>query len=148
MVQSLMLHFTCGGIWPLYCIGLNKKWKLQPMAPLKTFLPSWEEKGAIGKKKNKKITLFTHNIVEAHPHSKTLVCRCRPCLSIYKIEVLTKIPPKRDLPIWVEASPLYMGWPPYEAPNVLAWYSSILPFDHAIWLFQPGTYWCVLLLAV
>jgi hypothetical protein len=45
---------TCyifGGIWPLYCIGLNKKkWKLQTMAPLKTFLPSWKEKGAIGKK--------------------------------------------------------------------------------------------------
>jgi hypothetical protein len=25
MVQILMLHFTCGEIWPLYCIGLNKK---------------------------------------------------------------------------------------------------------------------------
>jgi hypothetical protein len=44
---------TCyifGGIWPLYCIGLNKKWKLQTMAPLKTFLPYWKENGAIGKK--------------------------------------------------------------------------------------------------
>ena len=49
------LNVTCyilGGIWPLYCIGLNKKeWKLQPMAPLKTFLPSWKEKGTIGKRK-------------------------------------------------------------------------------------------------
>jgi hypothetical protein len=34
------------------------------MAPLKTFLPSWKEKGAIGK--IKKVTSITHNIVEAH----------------------------------------------------------------------------------
>jgi hypothetical protein len=40
------------------------------MAPLKTFLPFGKEKGAIGKKNEKKLHQITHNIIEAHPHSK------------------------------------------------------------------------------
>ena len=38
-------------------MGLNKNEKLQAMAPLKTFLPSWKEKGAIEKMKKDYITL-------------------------------------------------------------------------------------------
>jgi hypothetical protein len=77
------------------------------MIPLKTFLPSWKEKGAIGK--NKKITSITHKIAEAHPHSKTWVCRWRPYPSVYKIRVLTKILPEKGLPTSAEVSKLYLG---------------------------------------
>jgi hypothetical protein len=77
------------------------------MAPLKTFLPSWKEKGVVGK--NKKITSITHNIAEAHPHSKTWVCRCRPYPSVCKNRVLTKILPEKDLHTSADASPLYLG---------------------------------------
>jgi hypothetical protein len=88
------------------------------MAPLKTFLPSCKEKGAIGK--IEKITSITHNTVEAHPHSKIWVCRCRPYPSICKNRVLTKILPEKDLPISAVACPLYLGWLLSEAPNDLA----------------------------
>jgi hypothetical protein len=88
------------------------------MAPLKTFLPFRKEKGAIGK--IKKITSITHNIVEAHPHSKILVCHCRPYPSICKNRVLTKILPEKNLPISDVAWPLYLGWLSSEAPSGLA----------------------------
>jgi hypothetical protein len=42
-------YYIFSGFWRLYCIGLNKNEKLQAMAPLKTFLPSRKEKGAIEK---------------------------------------------------------------------------------------------------
>jgi hypothetical protein len=54
----------------LALVELNKKGKiLQAMAPLKTFLPFEKEKGAI-EKNEKRLHQITHNIAEAHPHSK------------------------------------------------------------------------------
>jgi hypothetical protein len=50
-------------------VELNKKRKITSYAPLKTFLPFGKEKGAIGKNE-KRLHQITHNIVEAHPHSK------------------------------------------------------------------------------
>jgi hypothetical protein len=50
-------------------VELNKKKKLQAMAPLKTFLPLWKGKGC-HRKKWKRLHQITHNIIEAHPHSK------------------------------------------------------------------------------
>jgi hypothetical protein len=50
-------------------VELNKKRKIQAMAPLKTFLPFGKEKGAIGKNE-KRLHRITHNIVKDHPHSK------------------------------------------------------------------------------
>jgi hypothetical protein len=44
-----------------------KKEKFHVMAPLKTFLPLWKGKGCHRKKK---LHQATHNIAEAHPHSK------------------------------------------------------------------------------
>jgi hypothetical protein len=61
---------TCyifGGIWPLYCIGLNKKIKITTYGPIKNLSPLLKGKGCHWKK-NKKFTSITHNIVEAHPH--------------------------------------------------------------------------------
>jgi hypothetical protein len=51
MVQTQILHITSLG--DLALVGLNKNEKLQVMAPLKTFLPSWKENGAIEKMKKK-----------------------------------------------------------------------------------------------
>jgi hypothetical protein len=90
-----MLHFW--GILARVLHRAKQEWKLQTIAPLKTFLPSWKEKGAIGK--IKKVTSIIHNIVEAHPHSKIWVCRCHPYPSICKNRVLTKILLEKDLPI-------------------------------------------------
>jgi hypothetical protein len=53
----------------LALVELNKKEKLQAMAPLKTFLPLWKGKGC-HRKNEKRLHQITHNIVEAHPHSK------------------------------------------------------------------------------
>jgi hypothetical protein len=47
MVQAQILHVTSLG--DLALMGWNKNEKLQAMAPLKTFLPFWKEKGAIEK---------------------------------------------------------------------------------------------------
>jgi hypothetical protein len=49
-------------------VELNKK-KLQAMAPLKTFLPLWKGKWC-HRKNEKRLHQITHNIAEAHPHSK------------------------------------------------------------------------------
>jgi hypothetical protein len=54
MVHAQILHFT-SFLGDLALVELNKKGKLQVMAPLKTFLPFGKEKGAI--EKMKKITL-------------------------------------------------------------------------------------------
>jgi hypothetical protein len=43
----------------LALVGLNKNEKLQAMAPLKTFLPSWKEKGAIGKDEKRITSNYT-----------------------------------------------------------------------------------------
>jgi hypothetical protein len=47
MVHAQILHLHILGDFAL--VELNKKEKLQNMAPLKTFLPFGKEKGAIGK---------------------------------------------------------------------------------------------------
>jgi hypothetical protein len=47
--QIYILH----RVGDLALMGLNKDEKLQVTAPLKTFLPSWKEKGAIEKMKKK-----------------------------------------------------------------------------------------------
>ena len=52
MVHAQILHVGEAG--PCIAQGCIKNEKLQPMALLKTFLPSWKKNGAIGK--NKKIT--------------------------------------------------------------------------------------------
>jgi hypothetical protein len=67
MVQAQILHVTSLG--DLALLGLNKNEKLQAMAPLKTFLPLL--KGKVCHRKNeKRLHQITHNIAEAHPHSK------------------------------------------------------------------------------
>jgi hypothetical protein len=63
----------------------------KPFSPLE-----WKR---VSKGKNKKITSITHNIAEAHPHSKTWVCHCRAYPLVCKNRVLTKIPPRKGLPI-------------------------------------------------
>ena len=55
--SSDFTYYIFGGFWPLYYVGLNKNEKLQAMGPLKTFLPSWKEKGAIEKMKKNYIKL-------------------------------------------------------------------------------------------
>jgi hypothetical protein len=50
-------------------MGLNKNEKLQAMAPLKTFLPLLKGKGC-HRKNEKRLHQITHNIAEAHSHSK------------------------------------------------------------------------------
>jgi hypothetical protein len=72
MVQAQILHITSLG--DLALVGLNKNEKLQAMAPLKTFLPSWKEKGTIEKNK-KRLHQITHSIGKAHPHSKIWVLK-------------------------------------------------------------------------
>jgi hypothetical protein len=66
-VHAQILHITSLG--DLTLVGLNKNEKLQAMAPLKTFLPSWNQKGVIGKNE-KGLHQITHSNAEAHPHSK------------------------------------------------------------------------------
>jgi hypothetical protein len=141
MVHAQILHITSLG--DLALVGLKKNEKLQAMAPLKTFLPSWKEKGAIEKMK-KRWHHITHSIAEAHPHSKIWVCRFRPYPSIYKNRALTKILPKKDLPTSVATCPVYLGWPLSEAPDALVWCFSIELFYHATLLFRPDIYWCAL----
>jgi hypothetical protein len=68
MVHAQILHLHLLGDFAL--VELNKKEKLQAMAPLKTFLPLWKVKGCHSKKNEKRLHQITHNIVEAHPRSK------------------------------------------------------------------------------
>jgi hypothetical protein len=65
MVQAQILHITSLG--DLALVGLNNNEKLQAMAPLKTFLPSWKEKGATEKMKKK-------NYIKLHIISSKLIC--------------------------------------------------------------------------
>jgi hypothetical protein len=120
-------------IWGNLALVLHRhkqRMKITTYGPVKNLSPHLKGKGCHRGKK--KITLFTHNIFEAHLRSKILECHCRPCLSTCKSQVLTKIQPERDLPTEAEASPLYQGWSPFEAPNDLALCFSILLFYHAI----------------
>jgi hypothetical protein len=137
--QIYILHL----LGDLALMGLNKNEKLHAMAPLKTFLPSWKEKGTIEKMKNDYINI-THSIAKAHPHSKIWVCRCRPYPSICKNRALTKIPPEKVLPTSAAICLLCLDWILFEAPNVLAWYFSIELFYHTILLFWLDIYWCSL----
>jgi hypothetical protein len=68
MVQAQILHVTSLG--DLALMGLNKNEKLQAMAPLKTFLPLLKGKWCHRKKNEKRLHQITHNIAEAHLHSK------------------------------------------------------------------------------
>jgi hypothetical protein len=79
-------------------------------------------------KKHKKLHQVIHNIAEAHRHSKILEFRCRPCPSICTNQALTKIPPRKVLPISTVACLLYLGWLLSEAPNVPAQYFLAGPF--------------------
>jgi hypothetical protein len=88
--------------------------------PIKNLSPLLKGKGCHRKNEKEKLHQITHNIVEAHPHSKIWVCRCRPYPSICKNRVLTKILPEKDLPTLVATCPLCLGWPLSEAPNALA----------------------------
>jgi hypothetical protein len=117
MVQAQILHVTSLG--DLALMGLNKNEKLQAMASLKTFLPLLKGKGC-HRKNEKRLHQITHNIAEAHPHSKIWVCCCRPYPSICKNRVLTKIQPEKDLPTSAVTFLLCLGWPLSEAPDVLA----------------------------
>jgi hypothetical protein len=67
MVQAQILHVTSLG--DLALMGLNKNEKLQALAPLKTFLPLLKGKGC-HRKNEKRLHQITHNIAEAHLHSK------------------------------------------------------------------------------
>jgi hypothetical protein len=88
------------------------------MAPLKTFLPLWKGKGC-HRKNEKRLHQITHNIAEAHPHSKVWVCHCRPYPSICKNRASTKIPPEKVLPNSAATCQLCLDWPLSEAPNAL-----------------------------
>jgi hypothetical protein len=68
MVQAQILHITSLGDLALMWLNKNEK-KLQDMAPLKTFLPLLKGKGC-HRKTEKRLHQITHNITEAHPHSK------------------------------------------------------------------------------
>jgi hypothetical protein len=51
-------------------VELNKKGKIISHGPIKNLSPPFgKEKGAIGKNE-KRLHQITHNIIEAHPHSK------------------------------------------------------------------------------
>jgi hypothetical protein len=91
--------------------------KITKYGPIKNLSPLLKGKGC--HRRNKKITSITHNIAEAHPHSKIWVCRCHPYPSISKNRVLTKILPGKDLPILAEVSLLFLDWLSFEAPNGL-----------------------------
>ena len=83
-------------------------------------------------KKYEKLHRIIHNIAEAHPHSKTWECHCRPYPSIYMNRVLTKMLLRKVHPILTATCPLFLGWPLSEAPSVLAQYSLTEPFYLAI----------------
>jgi hypothetical protein len=42
--------YILGGIWPLYCIGLNKKMKITNYSPIKNLSPLLKGKGCHRKK--------------------------------------------------------------------------------------------------
>jgi hypothetical protein len=50
-------------------IELNKKRKITSYGPIKNISPLWKGKGC-HRKKGKRLHQITHNIVEAHQHSK------------------------------------------------------------------------------
>ena len=59
-------------IWGNLALVLRRpkqRMKITTYGPVKNLSPLLKGNGC--HRKNKKITLFTHNIVEAHPHSKT-----------------------------------------------------------------------------
>jgi hypothetical protein len=82
----------------LALVELNKKGKITSYGPIKNLSPPLERKRVPEKKNEKRLHQITHNIVEAHPHSKIWVCRCRPYPSICKNRASTKIPPEKVLP--------------------------------------------------
>jgi hypothetical protein len=116
MVQAQFLHIT--SLRDLALVGLNKNEKFTSYGPIKNLSPLLEGKGC-HRKNEKRLHHIRHSIAEAHPHSKIWVFRCRPYPSIYKNWVSTKIPPEKDLPTLVAIFRLYLGWPLFEAPDVL-----------------------------
>jgi hypothetical protein len=117
--SSDFTYYIFGGFWPLYCVGLNKNEKNTSYGPIKNLSPPLKGKGC-HRKNGKRLHQITHSTIEAHPHSKIWVCRCRPYPSICKNRVLTKIQPEKDLPTSVVTYPLYLGWPLSETPDALA----------------------------
>jgi hypothetical protein len=92
-----MLHYW-GNLALVLHRAKQEKLKITTYGPIKNLSPLLKGKGC-HRKKNKKITSITHNIAEAHPHSKTWVCRCHSYPSAYKNRVLTKILPRKGHPI-------------------------------------------------
>jgi hypothetical protein len=112
------------------------------MAPLKTFLPLWKGKGC--HRKNKKILhQITHNIAEAHPHSKIWVCRCRPYPSICKNRASTKIPPEKVLPTSAVIFPLCLDWLDIFQSNfsVMPFYCFGLIFVDVLYSLKSGPFY-------
>jgi hypothetical protein len=103
----------------LALVELNKKGKITSYGQIKNLSPLWKGKGC-HRKNEKRLHQITHNIVEAHPHSKIWVCRCRPYPSICKNRASTKIPPEKVLPTSAAICLLCPDWPLSEAPNALA----------------------------
>jgi hypothetical protein len=103
----------------LALVKLNKKGKITSYGPIKNLSPLRKGKEC-HRKNEKRLHQITHNIVEAHPHSKILVCRCRPYPSICKNRASTKIPPETVLPTSAVIFPLCLDWLHSEAPNALA----------------------------
>jgi hypothetical protein len=50
-------------------VELNKKGKITSYGPIKNLSPLWKGKGC-HRKNEKRLHQITHNIAEAHPHSK------------------------------------------------------------------------------
>jgi hypothetical protein len=124
-----MLHFW--GNLALVLHRAKQKLKITNYGPIKNLSPLLKGKGC-HRKKNKKITSITHNIAEAHPHSKTWVCRCRPYHSICKNRVLTKILPERTFTLQLKLPHCF--WVTYPSKHQMAWFDifqsnfSIIPF--------------------
>jgi hypothetical protein len=53
----------------LALVELNKKGKITSYGPIKNLSPLWKGKGC-HRKNEKRLHQITHNIAEAHPHSK------------------------------------------------------------------------------
>jgi hypothetical protein len=71
------------------------------MAPLKTFLPLWKGKWC-HRKNEKRLHPITHNIAEAHPHSKIWLCRCRPYLQFVRTGPRRRYHQKRSFPLQLQ----------------------------------------------
>jgi hypothetical protein len=58
-VDSDVTCYIIGGIWPLYCTGLNKKVRITTYGPIKNLSPLLKGKGYHRKKNNKITSIYT-----------------------------------------------------------------------------------------